>query len=189
MTEHRETISHGRGGWATSVITERVKPSLVAQFEEWTERANANLAAAEGFLGIDTIKVEEDTPLYVTLIHFKTRQQLDDWQGSQRHRHLLDELEPMIDHKTVRRAEGLEILYSLPQRNRRQNPSYWRQVAVVTPVVFGLIVLVDWLLTPLDALPSLLFLAISVAIVSMLLTWPVMPSVTRVFRTFLYPED
>ena len=95
----------------------------------------------------------------------------------------------MVDHKTVRKAEGLEILYSLPQRNRRQNPSYWRQVALVTPVVFGLIVAVNWLLTPIDSLPALLLLAISVTIVSMLLTWPVMPTITKVFRNFLYPGD
>lgn len=189
MTDHFETISHGRGGWATSVITERVKPGLVVQFEEWTDRANANLATADGFLGIDTIRVEEETPFYVTLIHFKNQEQLDRWQGSERHKELLDELEPMIDHKTVRKAEGLEILYSLPQRNRRQNPSYWRQVALVTPVVFGLIVAVNWLLTPIDALPGLLLLAISVTIVSMLLTWPVMPTITKVFRNFLYPDD
>lgn len=190
MKEQVETTSLGREGWATSVITELVRPTEVAGFEEWTIRANANLAKSEGFVGIDTIRVDEEgTPRYVTLIHFESQSQLDAWEQSPSHQALLAELEPMIDHKTVQRADGLEIWYSLPARNRRRNPAYWRQVVLTTPVVFGLIVIVNTLLSPIDGgMPSLLALAVSVTIVSMLLAWPVMPVVTRLFRSFLYPE-
>lgn len=188
MTDSVDTSSHGRGGWATCVITERVKSDHIQAFEDWTGRANANLATAAGFLGIDTIRLDDEGARYVTMIHFESQGELDDWQNSEKHQELLAELEPMIDHKTMQRAEGLEILYAVPPANRPQHPSYWRQVAVVTPVVFLLIVAVNWLLSPIDDLPGPVLLALSVTVVSMLLTWPVMPTVTRWFGRFLYPE-
>lgn len=190
MTDDRvETSSAGSGGWATCVITERVKPDHIEGFEKWTRRANANLATAAGFLGIDTIRLDDDGPRYVTMIHFDSQDELDAWQTSDRHQDLLAELEPMIDNKTMQRAEGLEILYAVPPPNRARHPRYWRQVAIVTPVVFLLIVGVNWLLSPIDDLPSLAFLAISVTIVSMLLTWPVMPTITKLAAGFLYPKS
>ena len=51
MTEPTDASSEGHDGWITSVITERVLPKDEGAFQEWATRVNAQLAAAEGFVG------------------------------------------------------------------------------------------------------------------------------------------
>lgn len=190
MADEIQARSHGREGLATSVITEMVRPDRVVEFEEWSRRANEYLATADGFVGINTIRADdEDDPRYVTLIHFEKQHQLDKWNESPNHQALLSELQPFLAESTLQRAEGLEIWFALPKANRPRNPSYWRQVVLVTPVVFLLILLANAVIAPLDAqLPDLVNLFISVLLVSMALTWPVMPWFSKIFRRFLYPE-
>ncbi|MEA1902200.1 MAG: antibiotic biosynthesis monooxygenase [Actinomycetota bacterium] len=190
MSGEIHSRSHGQQGLATSVITELVRPNGIPEFEDWARRANEYLATAEGFVGINTIRADDnDTPRYVTLIHFDSQEQLDSWNESPEHQRLLAELQPLLADSSVQRAEGLEIWYSLPKTNRRRNPSYWRQVLLVTPVVFVLILISNVVLVPLESqVSSLALLFLSVLLVSMTLTWPVMPWVTKVFRRFLYPD-
>ena len=154
------------------------------------KKANAQLLDADGFLSIETIRADDaDTPRYVTLVHFASQDQLDRWTSSDEHQRLIAEVEPIVADTDIQYAEGLEVWYSLPPANRRQNPTYWRQVVLITPMVFGLILVIGALLEPLlEDLPELAALAISVTIISMLLTWPVMPWVTKLFRFFLYPK-
>ena len=190
MPDDVETTGESRDSWATFAVTERIRPTHVEAFEEWVKRANGQLLDTDGFLHIATVRADDaDTPRYVTLVHFASQDHLDRWTASDEHQRLLAEVEPIIADTEIQYAEGVEVWFSLPPANRRQNPPYWRQVVVTTPVVFGLIVVVGGLLSPLlEALPELAELAISVTILGMLLTWPVMPWITKVLRPFLYPS-
>lgn len=190
MADDVATTGESRDGWATFVVTERIRPTHVQAFEDWVKRANAQLLGSDGFLSIETVRADDaDSPRYVTLIHFSRQDQLDRWTGSDEHQRLIAEVEPIIADTEIQYAEGVEVWFSLPPANRRQNPKYWRQVVLITPMVFGLILVIGASLGPLlEDLPELASLAISVTVISMLLTWPVMPWVTKLLRFFLYPK-
>ena len=174
--------------WVTTVITERVWPDKTPAFERWIQQAHAQLAEAPGFRGVDQVRLDEgDAVRYVTVVRFADQASLDRWESSPDRQALVAELEPFREDTMIDRAEGLEMWFSIPP-TRRQNPAWWRQVVVSAPVVFLLILLVSWLLRPLVGdWPFEARLFVEVVGVSMLLTWPVMPFVTRVFRRFLYP--
>ncbi len=175
--------------WVTTVITERVWPDKTAAFERWIKRAHEQLAAAEGFRGVDQVRLDEgDAIRYVTVVRFADQGSLAAWEASPDRQALVDDLEPFHADTVIDRAEGIEMWFSIPPRSRPRVPTYWRQVAVSAPVVFLLILLVSWALRPLiGGWPFNARLLVEVVGVSMLLTWPVMPFVTKVLRRFLYP--
>lgn len=175
--------------WVTTVITERVWPDKTAAFERWIQRAHEQLASAEGFRGVDQVRLDEgDAVRYITVVRFTDQDSLEAWEGSSDRQALVDDLEPFHADTVIDRAEGIEMWFSMPPRNRSRNPVYWRQVAVSAPVVFLLILLVSWVLRPLiGEWPFNARLFVEVVGVSMLLTWPVMPFVTKALRRFLYP--
>ena len=174
--------------WVTTVITERIWPDRAAAFERWVDRAHAQVAEADGFRGVDQVRLDEgDAVRYVTVIRFADQASLDAWEASSDRKALVADLGPLGADTMIDRAEGVEMWFSIPP-TRSANPAWWRQVVVSAPVVFLLILFVSWLLRPLVGdWPFEARLFVEVVGVSMLLTWPVMPFVTKVFRGFLYP--
>ena len=86
---------------------------------------------------------------------------------------------------------GLELWFTLPKSNLEnlKEPLYHKQVIIGVITVYPLILLSNLLLTPfLQGLPALISLLISVIFVSALLTYPVMPYLTKILAFWLYPS-
>ena len=49
MSEHVEATRESRDGWATFVVTERIRPTHVQAFEDWVKKANTQLLGAGRF--------------------------------------------------------------------------------------------------------------------------------------------
>ncbi len=185
-----------RSGPVTLVISEVVDPGQVPAYEAWTKGINQDARQFDGFLGVEVIRPRDHHhPEYVVIVKFETYEHLRHWLISPTYRDWMDRSYGLIAARSQQQLpNGLEMWFTLP-RERSAAPSslsappYYKQVVLGVLAVYPLILLANLLLGPLLAgLPSLLGLFISVIFVSALLTYPVMPWLSKGLGFWLYPK-
>jgi hypothetical protein len=185
-----------QSGPITLVISEVVDPSKLAAYEAWTKGINHDARQFEGFLGVEVIRPRDhDHPEYVVIVKFDTYDHLRRWLISPTYRDWMDQSDGLIAARSQQHLpNGLELWFTLPQARSRGGaplppPPYYKQVVLGVLAVYPLILLANVVLGPLlGGLPSLLSLFISVIFVSALLTYPVMPWLSKGLGFWLYPK-
>ncbi|MEQ8717898.1 MAG: antibiotic biosynthesis monooxygenase [Acidimicrobiales bacterium] len=165
-----------------------MRPDRLADFERWENDINTAVARFDGYLGAEVFPPRGgDDFEYVTVIHFDTPEHLEDWENSEECHGWLAAAEDFIERTETRTAQGIELWFSLPRRQGTGHPPLWKSVLVSSVAVYALLLGLDEVLAPLiDGLPDRLSLAISVLVLSALLTWPVLPYLTRTLSGWLY---
>jgi antibiotic biosynthesis monooxygenase (ABM) superfamily enzyme len=185
-----------QSGPVTLVISEVVEPSQVSAYEAWTKGINRDASQVDGFLGVEVIRPRDhEHPEYVVIVKFETYEHLRSWLISPIYRDWMDRSYGLIAARSQQQLpSGLEMWFTLPRersglRSPLPSPPYYKQVVLGVLGVYPLILLANRLLGPLLAgLPSLLGLFISVIFVSALLTYPVMPWLSKKLEFWLYPK-
>lgn len=185
-----------QSGPVTLVISELVDPSKMAAYEAWTKGINRDARQFEGFLGVEVIRPRDhDHPEYVVIVKFETYECLRRWLISPIYRRWMAQSYGLIAARSQQQLpSGLELWFTLPNaqtepRSPLPSPPYYKQVVLGVLAVYPLILLANRLLGPLlVGLPSLLALLISVIFVSALLTYPVMPWLSKGLAFWLYPK-
>lgn len=180
-------------GPITLVISEIIDPSQVLAYENWTKGINYDASQFEGFLGVDIIRPRDhNNPEYVVIVKFDTYAHLRCWMVSPTYHQWIEQSYGLISARSQQHLpSGLELWFTLPKHRSetRSQPSYYKKVVLGVLAVYPLILLSDLLLGPvLGGLPPLLSLLISVVFVSALLTYPVMPWLTKWLEFWLYPK-
>lgn len=183
-------------GPITLVISEVVEPSKVEAYEAWTKGINRDARQFEGFLGVEVIRPRDHAyPEYVVIVKFESYDRLRAWLISPIYREWMDQSYGLIAARSQQHLpNGLELWFTLPQARSRGRdplppPPYYKQVVLGVLAVYPLILLANVLLGPLlGGLPPLLGLFISVIFVSALLTYPVMPWLSKGLEFWLYPK-
>jgi len=177
----------------TLVISEVVEPNLIEEYEDWTKGINQAAQQFEGFIGVDVIRPRDHQhPEYVVIVKFDNYEHCKDWLASSVYQQWMRRSEEFIAKRSLQhQPNGLELWFTLPKITLTQppHPAYYKQVIVGVITVYPLILLANLILTPfLQGLPALLGLLISVIFVSALLTYPVMPILTKMLNFWLYPS-
>ena len=176
----------------TMMFTDRVKREKIDEYEVWSTGALGDAKQFTGFLGADVIRPEESgLQEYITLVRFNSCINLKAWRESSSlaswHKKLPELLIVDPHHQE---ASGLELWFDRPDTPQSlKEPPFWKQVVIGVICVYPLVLLQNWLLGPvLDGFPKEIAFLINVVILSSLLTYPVMPWVTRLLRAWLYPK-
>lgn len=185
-------MSHSSSTAVTLVISEVIEPSRVQDYEDWTEGINQCAQSWEGFMGVEVIRPRDHAyPEYVIIVKFDTYAHLRAWLSSDIYREWMEKADEFIAARSQQQMpQGMVMWFTLPeaQRWRSPQPAYYKQVIVGVLAVYPLILLSNALLSaPLAGLPPLLSLLISVFFVSALLTYPVLPWLTKLLGFWLYP--
>lgn len=184
-----------QSGPVTLVISEVVEPSKVDDYEAWTKGINGDARQFDGFLGVEVIRPRDHAhPEYVVIVKFESYDRLRRWLISPTYRAWMDQSYGLIAARSQQQLpSGLELWFTLPQarsggRDPLPPPPYYKQVVLGVLAVYPLILLANRLLGPLlGGLPPLLGLFVSVVFVSALLTYPVMPWLSKGLEFWLYP--
>jgi antibiotic biosynthesis monooxygenase (ABM) superfamily enzyme len=185
-----------QSGAITLVISEVIEPSQVADYEAWTQGINQDAKRFDGFLGVEVIRPRDHAhPEYVVIVKFDTYEHLRTWLMSPTYQAWMDRSDGLIASRSQQQLpSGLELWFTLPKVHPRRrssppSPPYYKKVILGVLAVYPLIVLADALLGPLlTGFPPLLALLVSVIFVSALLTYPVMPWLSRGLGFWLYPK-
>lgn len=175
----------------TVSIARRVLKGKEADYEAWLRRTISAAKQFPGHLGVDVLRPSPQTSGdYVLIVRFDSYAHQRDWEISDTRAALLLELSEITEGDTrVKKASGLEFWFSLPDVPQNIAPSRHKMALVLSVVVFTLVLLVnlllgDWL-SQLPLIPRVLILALSQVL---LLTYVVMPQVTRLLRNWLYQQ-
>ena len=194
MEDHVEGRSAGGGEDppVTAVASRRVKPGREREFEEW---ATGILAAANGFpgyLGSEVLR-PGDAPgddEYRIVFRFDQASNMRAWEHSEERRRWLRRAEPLIHEERVHVLTGLETWFTLPSKPGEPAPPRYKMVAVTWLAVYPLITLILVVFGPLlGVLPTLLRTMVLTAVMVTLMTYVIMPRMTRLFSFWLYPDS
>jgi antibiotic biosynthesis monooxygenase (ABM) superfamily enzyme len=173
----------------TAVITHRVRPGREAGYEEWLKGIAADARNFNGYLGAHILRPELGVSSdHVIVVQFETCQQLNAWMQSDARHHWLERVQPLISEpEAVRMLSGLEPWFQLPGQTRQPSPKRYKQALLVWFGVAGLSLLMAPLLgLLLGSWPQPLRLVINTGITVMILTYWLMPLLTRRFKGWLF---
>lgn len=168
----------------TAVASFRLRPGTHRTFNDRYRELEAALADFDGFVEAEVVEpvpgIQDDT---VIVFSFTDRDRLDRWLRSDQRAELLERLDPLIDgDRTVNVVGGFAGWFA----HSSVAPKRWKQAALVLlalyPTALMLGIVRDALYPDLSwPIATLIGNAVGVAILS----WLLMPGLTRVFDSWL----
>ena len=177
-------------GPVTTTVTRRVKPGHEVFYERFLEGIIAEASGFPGHLGVEVFRPETGTAGdYRIVYRFDNAEHLRQWLDSDEHAAWLERAEPhAIGPLRTSFVTGLESWFTLPGRHGASPPPPHKMALLtwitIFPLITGIVVATGPLL---EDLPVVLRLGITTAVAVPLMTWVVMPRVTRLLRGWLYP--
>ncbi len=176
---------------ATGVASRRIEPGREVEFEDWTSGILAAVKGFPGYLGSDVLRPnnsEDDE--YRIIYRFDHTSNLKRWEESDERRRWLDRAEPLVREQRVQRLTGLETWFTLPSTAGEPAPPRYKMALVTWLAVFPTVLLIFTLFGPLlNLLPMVLRTMLFTLTMVSLMTYVMMPRMTRLFSFWLYPKD
>src|SRR5215467_2361888 len=182
-------LPEGAAGQVTATVTRRVKPGHEAAYEEFLVGIGSAAKTFPGYLGEEVFRPAGGAGgEYRIVYRFDSPAHMRGWLDSAERAAWLQRAEPHVaGPMRTQFLTGLESWFTLPTQPGAPPPPY--KMAVLTWVtIFPLITLVVVVSAPLmGSLPLVPRLAVTTLVTVSLMTWVVMPRVTRLLRGWLYP--
>ena len=170
----------------TVTVARRVAPGMEPEFEQWYDGIIACAARFPGFLGAGILRPREAGQDWHVVYRFADQSALKRWESSPERAGWLDRAHTFAEETGVQRVSGLETWFSLPGRTAPAPPK-WKMAAVTLVAIIPLVLLMNVSVLPLlDGWPLVARTLIFSGTLTLLMTWVVMPRLTRLFRRFLY---
>jgi uncharacterized protein len=177
-------------GPVTTTVTRRIKPGHEAAYEAFLAGISSAARAFPGYLGIEVFRPAPGaSDEYRTVYRFDSVAHLRAWLESPQRAAWLQRAEPHVaGPMRTQVLTGLEGWFTLPARPGVAPPPPYKMALVTWATIFPLITLVVVVSAPLlGRLPLVVRLAVTTGVTVSLMTWVVMPRVTRLLHRWLYP--
>jgi uncharacterized protein len=193
-SKNRRRLPHDQDeGPITLTITRRAKAGKTEEFERWLDGIIHEAMKFEGHMGVNVIRPSNmSNPEYLIILRFDNFENLAKWEKSEIRKIWIEKGEDLIEGKTkMEKQIGLEFWFTPSSSSgstelEQQQPPRYKMAIVVIGIIF---VLVSTLLPQVQqataGLPVLLSTLVGVAIMVLLMTYVIMPSVTRLLRPWL----
>jgi uncharacterized protein len=173
-------------------VVRQVKPGCEAEFEQALKDI---ITAAEGFdghLGTNVFRSNDGQHTeYRIVFKFDHLSELKQWEASPIRARLLERVNRLTwGEGKVQVLTGLETWFTLPVPKAMVPPPRYKMVLITWIVIFPLINIIPPLLQKILApLPTLPRGAVAALCMVSLMTYVVMPRVTKLFSPWLYPAN
>ena len=175
----------------TTMVTRRIKPG---REDEYAEGLSEMVRVARGFTGHQGVTIlgpHGGPPAEITAIFtFDSAANLERWMTSDERRRWLDRARELtVDDADVESLSGLEPWFTLPNRVVNRPPSRWKMALITALGVYPMLLVLSLALRPMVGdWPMPLRLGASRVVGIPLMTWAIMPGLSRLFFGWLYPE-
>lgn len=178
-------------GPVTTVVSRRVKPDRRSEYEDWLSRLLADASAFEGYLGADVHRPPADSadPTYTSVFRFESLEQLQTFERSDMRRRYADEVSDHVLADAVWDTHtGLELWFAPPPGTVVPQPIRWRMALVLGLVVYVLVLIFGTAASAtLGGVPAPLRLLLVITVEIVLMTYVILPRVTRLLSSWIYP--
>src|SRR4051812_38210014 len=181
------TLEPKEHGPVTAVVTRDVIPGRESDYEDWAHRV-VSASARYGATGHTFLTPDPAVPTRRVLIaQFRDESAVRSWDESDDRERLVGEAEGFSTHH-IQRASGLETWFALPGSPAIVPPPRWEQLLATLVGAYPLVVLMSAFVLPrLASWPLLLRSIVLPVVLLTLMTYAVMPVVTKALRGWLYP--
>ena len=176
-------------GPLTVIAAWRIKPGREAEFEAWHQGIVAEAARFPGHLGNIVMRPGEASDEYRVIFRFDSLDHLLAWETSPARGEWLRKSEGFrASPIRYRKGYGLEFWFASPRVAAVGPPPRWKMALVTIVAIYALVNLVGMAFAPImGALPPWFVGLVETAIIVILMTYLVMPAVTRLLARWLFP--
>lgn len=179
-------------GPVTTVVTRRVRPDRRAAYEDWLRRLLHDAESLDGYLGAKVQRPTEgtDDPRYTSVFRFATLDHLRRFEASELRALYLHEVRDLVEADAIWTTHtGLEMWFEAPAGTVVPQPVRWRMALVLGSVVYLLVLLFGSVAgLVLGEVPYPLRLALVIAVEITLMTYLILPWLTRRLAGWIYPS-
>ena len=170
----------------TVTVARHVAAGREREFEDWYDGIIAAAGRFPGFLGAGVLRPHTAGGDWHVVYRFADPAALQRWETSQERAGWLRKAEDLAQDTRVSHVTGLETWFSLPGRTAPAPPR-WKMFFVTLLAIVPLVLLMNLTVLPLlGGWPLIARTLVFSGTLTGLMTWVVMPRLTRLFRRFLY---
>ncbi len=172
----------------TLSVTRRVRSDRTAEFEMWIHGITQAARSFDGHLGSGVISPIQGGPLeYTMVLRFDQYQNFKVWQESEVRSFWLERSTPLLDGEpVVNVTPGLEFWFTPPQAEMLRQPPRWKMVLLTLLGLYPVSLLLNLEVSPLlQTLPLWLRVLLTSSAIVTVMTYLVMPNITRGFTAWL----
>jgi len=172
----------------TLSVTRRVRPDRTDEFEMWIHGISQAARSFDGYLGHGVIGPVPGGPLEYTLVlRFDQDQNFRTWQESQVRAFWLERVTPLLEGEpVVNVTPGLEFWFTPPSAQMLRQPPRWKMVLLTLLGLYPLSLLLNLEVSPLlQTLPLWLRVLLTSSVIVTVMTYLVMPNITKGFTGWL----
>ncbi|PHQ25858.1 antibiotic biosynthesis monooxygenase [Marinobacter guineae] len=175
----------------TVVVSRRVKKGNQEAFEALSSKMTERASRFPGYLGTAMFRpASPDDPEYRIVFKFRDREALAAWEASEERAELLEQIESLLVQPSEREVtSGIVTWFTLPGQNPVKPPPKWKMTIVSWLALYPAVTLVfilfgDWL----AQIPLLIRTLMVTVVVMVLMSYVLMPRMTRWFAFWLFPD-
>lgn len=192
MMDSQSTASEqGSKDPLTVVVSRRVKKGNQEEFEALSSKMTERASGFPGYLGTAMFRpASEDDPEYRIVFKFRDRESLERWESSEKRAELLGQIESLLIQPSEREVtSGIVTWFTLPGQNPVTPPPKWKMTIVSWLALYPAVTLVFLVFGDvLTQVPLLLRTLLVTAVVMLLMSYVLMPRMTRWFAFWLFPK-
>jgi uncharacterized protein len=193
MTDNQSAVGEqGSTAPLTVVVSRRVRKGQQQAFEALSSQMTERASRFPGYLGTAMFRpASPDDPEYRIVFKFRDRETLIAWEESEERAELLEQIESLLVQPSEREVtSGIVTWFTLPGQNPVQPPPKWKMTIVSWLALYPAVTLVFVIFGDLLAKVPLLVRTMIVTIVVMaLMSYVLMPRMTKWFAFWLFPRQ
>ncbi|MFY0651087.1 MAG: hypothetical protein JXQ96_03600 [Cyclobacteriaceae bacterium] len=176
----------------TIVVSHFIKEGAEEAFESALKNVIQQAKVYEGHKGIQIIRpANKSEQEYILLIRFDTKANYEVWERSEPRNRWFQELKDYTYKESkIRYEEGIEFWFSMPRENASVPPKKWKMALLTWLVIYPSVLTLSTITAIiLPHFPLFLrMLMVSMILVS-LMTYLIMPNITKLFAKWIFDKE
>ena len=176
----------------TALIVRQIKPGCLSDFEEWAKGMRQVVRKFEGYLGSDHIRPSDSLhPEFVIVVRFDNYEHLKAFLRSKEREDYIKQSDNLtVGDMNIQEQNGFESWFSLPDHSVNSIPPAKYKMAILTILVLypSLLVVSTFISGLLHSAPRPIIILVTLLVLVPMMTYFIMPWITRIFRFWLYPQ-
>ena len=196
--DNNDNNSNNYSNPVTVIVKRIAKKDKIKEFEEWLSGISKEVSKQEGNMGIDIIRpTDKSKPEYVVIFRFNSYDNLTKWEKSSIREEWIQKGRKLVEaDPDVQKLTGLEFWFTPYFKDKSSSsiiplspPPRYKMAIVTIPVIsILLLTLVPQIhtLTEMLSIPFQIRLVIGITITVLLMTYLIMPLLTKLLRSWLF---